>query len=70
MVQNIPIQLVKKFPTLLILKIHYLTNKDSLVDTILSQINPVPPHITSVFIIHFNTVTSFMSHIPNSGQIF
>jgi len=69
MVQSIPIQLVKKFPTLLILKIRYLANKGSLVDTILSQINS-PPHVTHVCIIHFNTVTSFMSHNLNSGQIF
>ena len=72
MVQNIPIQLVKKFPTLLILKIHYLANKGSLVDIILSQTNLVPPptSIAHVFITHFNTVTSFMFHILNSGQIF
>jgi hypothetical protein len=74
MVQSIPIQLVKKFPTLLILKIHYLAKKGSLVGTItiLSQINLVPPHpsIAHVFISHFNTVTSFIFHILNSGQIF
>ena len=70
MVQSIPIQQVKKFPTLLILKIHYLANKGSLVDTILCQISLVPPCITRVFIIHFNIVTSLVSHILNSGQIF
>ena len=70
MVQSIPIQQVKKFPTLLILKIHYLANKGSLVDTISCQISLVPPCITRVFIIHFNIVTSLVSHILNSGQIF